>query len=257
MSSPIDIKQFISQETLSASLPSPNVMPSSRWERDEYDTFPHSYPASFQKLYKESGGNRSFNYARYRKCGYVIASLEAEVFINRGAEVLVPDSLYILKRNYVKESPAGETCAVIGITKKYVKEIMDSESHLYSILKSCDQLKDVPGISTLSPYRLNALKYLLKYLYFIYDRELILFNIEPKGEDGHEHKYPSANICIPGGGMELQDGQCFERCAIREFYEETGFSIVKASNNSTLITKQKVTFPDRQCMYFIYRIKST
>jgi 8-oxo-dGTP pyrophosphatase MutT (NUDIX family) len=40
-----------------------------------------------------------------------------------------------------------------------------------------------------------------------------------------ERQYPVPRITIPGGTMEDKDFQDFERCALREFKEETGIDI--------------------------------
>lgn len=218
--------------------------------------YPGSFPPSFKPEYSKNPNVLFNSYKKFphknRKCGYVIASIDINTFVEKGAQELISNTLYIMNRVYTGE-PTGETCAIIGVNKRHIKSLFDNESLLYKMLKSCPQLVNVPGINELSPYRLISLKYLYKYMYFIYDRELILFNIEPKGDNKNERLYPCANICLPGGGMETKDGQCFETCAKREFLEETGFEI--SSESAKLITKQKISFPDRQSMYFIYRLK--
>jgi 8-oxo-dGTP pyrophosphatase MutT (NUDIX family) len=67
--------------------------------------------------------------------------------------------------------------------------------------------------------------------------DLLLFNIEPKGEGEYENKYPEPRITIPGGGMEEKDLRDFERCGIREFEEETGLDI---ENSYEKISKEKI-----------------
>ena len=52
-----------------------------------------------------------------------------------------------------------------------------------------------------------------------------MFNIEPKGEGYLEKSYPVPRITIPGGTMEDKDFLDFEKCALREFKEETGLDI--------------------------------
>lgn len=258
MTSPINIsktsiRRFVTTELDTEEPPTSRE----RWgsvSDEERSTSPYKcknrlYPSSFpsdgrsKKMYRKS----------QRKSAYVIAAMEVDTFVQNGGVELVPGSVYIKKMNYTGKCD-GETCAIIGISKKTIKSVFDRDSELYEALKSSTQLEDVNGIESLSPYRLISLKYLFKYLYFVYDRELILFNVEPMGEEHNAHMYPSANLCIPGGGMETSDGQCFENCALREFKEETGLVISKNSPNSKLITKQRITFSDRQSMYFVYRV---
>ena len=127
-------------------------------------------------------------------------------------------------------------------------------SDVYKILINSKELSDIYGIKELFPYRLDAVKYLLRFMYFVYDKELLLFSIEPKGENKFEKIYPTANLCLCGGGLEPADGQCYEKCARREFLEETGIDIPEFGENAKLITKQKFKFTDRQAMHFIIRI---
>jgi 8-oxo-dGTP pyrophosphatase MutT (NUDIX family) len=67
--------------------------------------------------------------------------------------------------------------------------------------------------------------------------ELLLFNIEPKGEGIQELRYPEPRITIPGGGMEEGDLRDFEKCGIREFKEETGLDI---QDTYEKISKEKI-----------------
>ena len=67
--------------------------------------------------------------------------------------------------------------------------------------------------------------------------DLLLFNIEPKGEGYLEKHYPEPRISIPGGGMEESDYRDFETCGLREFKEETGLDI---SNSYERISREKI-----------------
>lgn len=208
--------------------------------------------------------NKNLNYSFYnkpklssnkhtRRCSYVIASVDKQTFINQGARTLIEDCIYIIKRKYDGTSK-GETNAIVGINKKFIQDLFYTDCFIYETLKLDEQLQDVPGINDLSPYKLSALKYLLKFLYFIHDDELVIFNIEPKGDGKY---YPSANLCLPGGGLESQDNFCHERCAWREFEEETGLKIPPLnSENIKLITKQKLFLYECYAMYFIVKIKN-
>jgi 8-oxo-dGTP pyrophosphatase MutT (NUDIX family) len=64
---------------------------------------------------------------------------------------------------------------------------------------------------------------------------LLIFNIEPKAEGRLQRIYPTAQITIPGGSMEPVDQQSFDRCARREFLEETGINL---DDHSVLCTKE-------------------
>jgi hypothetical protein len=161
------------------------------------------------------------------------------------------NSLYILPRTY-DGTATGETCAIIGVSKRLINNLFEEENAMYELFKSHPDLVNVPGIEDLQPYKLFAFKCMLKFLYFLQDHELILFNIEPKGNIQTERRYPCANLCLPGGGMEIKDEYCWEKCAMREFTEETGL----VPDEFKLITKQRFTFTDRQSMYFWYKIKS-
>lgn len=190
-----------------------------------------------------------------RKCAYIIAAMKPELFISKGAEEIKIDeelSVYILQKVYDGTS-TGETCAIIGLPKKKVMDLFDTKNKIYQFLRSCPQLCKVPGIDSLSPYRLNSMKFMFKFFYSIHDSEIILFNIEPKGTDIIEKMYPYANICLPGGGLEDKDLDSLDMCARREFTEETGFEIPQDTSLYTILAKQKFTYTDRQSMYYIYR----
>lgn len=187
-----------------------------------------------------------------RKCSYVIAVIKTEKFRQLGAKE-INEGIFIINKKYT-ETDGNNHSAVIGIHKNYVNQLLDPYSNIYSILSNSKELSHISGIKELYPYKLDALRYLLKFMYFIYDKELLLFTIEPKGENKYEKIYPRANLCLCGGGLEPSDGQCYEKCARREFLEETGINIPEFGEDAKLITKQKYKFSDRQAMHFIIRI---
>lgn len=187
-----------------------------------------------------------------RKCSYVIAVIKIEKFRQLGAKE-IHNGIFIINKKY-SETSGNHHSAVIGIHKNYVQQLLDPNSEIYNILSNSNELSHISGIKELYPYKLDALKYLLKFMYFIYDKELLLFTIEPKGENKFEKIYPRANLCLCGGGLEPSDGQCYEKCARREFLEETGIDIPEFGEEAKLITKQKYKFSDRQAMHFIIRI---
>lgn len=213
-----------------------------------------SLKRDFDSFHKGSHIVNSVRICKLRKCSYILAVIKAELFVKYGAKQIAK-GIYIMEKIY-NDTVYGETCAIIGLHKNLVRQLLDKNSDIYTFMRQLDILKNIPGIENLSPYRLYVLKCMLKYLYFVYNDEIILFNIEPKGNKPIEHIYPCANICLPGGGIEKNDGKCWEKCARREFSEEVGLMIPEnGSTDISLITKQKFTFMDRQSMYFMWRIR--
>lgn len=212
--------------------------------------------SSFPPLNRRLKFDNRSNYQRYlRKCSYIIAAVESSAFVTSGA-TMISTGIYMLPRVY-DGTATGETCAIIGINKHLVKGLFDRDSDVYTKIKESPLLVDIPGIEDIGPYKLTALRYMIKFLYFIHDTELILFNIEPRGDSNkhNEKRYPFANLCLPGGGMESQDEWSWERAAFREFEEETGFQISSDPELTKLIAKQKYVFPDFQGYYFWMHLK--
>jgi hypothetical protein len=157
-----------------------------------------------------------------RKCAYIICIISEELFINCGGKKLA-NGIFIIKKNY-DGTCDGETSAIIGINKKYISELINStisdtinEISIYEILKNCEELCDVPGIEKLGPYKLTIINHMLKFFHFISEEELIIFNIEPKGENHNEKLYPYANIALCGGGMESIDEEKIDNNDKNEF----------------------------------------
>jgi len=88
-------------------------------------------------------------------------------------------------------------------------------------------LKDIIHIENLNIYNMESvISYFSSLINNFSDDYLFIFNIEPRGQTKRQLKfYPNPNICIPGGNMEIRDNLSFEKCAIREFQEETGIQI--------------------------------
>ena len=214
---------------------------------NKYSVFLSSFPAAKCIQYNLS--------KKIRKCSYAIAIIEPSTFMKHGSKCIIENTLYILKRHY-DGTCTGETSAIIGVNKKFIIDLLDKDSTIYDILKSCDDLSDIDGIENLSPHRLTSIKYMIRFMSSFNDNELLLFNIEPKGKEAHVQKiYPFANVCLPGGGLEPQDESCYETAARREFYEETGLKLPLNNSKLKLLAKQKFNFPDRQAMYFIWKVK--
>jgi hypothetical protein len=205
----------------------------------------------------------AYRYIRYRhftdrrrkifqKSAYILASIRAEYLKELGAVEYVKGICVIL-RQYEPANSSRETCAIIGLSKHWVRQLSYRFSNLYHILRSLSALNNIPGIQDLSPYKLNVLKNLMKYINDLDDNELILFNIEPKGQTSRsQHYYPTANLCLPGGGMEAEDEFDWKKTAFREFEEETGFKLNEA--NVQMIDQQKWNGLDRESMYIVLKI---
>jgi len=215
------------------------------------NSFPRTIPKNrfFRNTYFSSLNKDNTKGRKIRKCAYLLAIVNKDFFLNLGAEI-IDDDLYLLKRKY-SGTVKGETCAIMGITKKYFLQLTNSDSKIYSILRINEKLSDILGIEHLRAYRLEPLEFLFKYIDNISENELIIFNIEPKGSDLNVNIYPTANVCAPGGGMEKSDLNCYEMCARREFEEETQIKLPCYLN---YIARQKFNLNDRICVYFIIRI---
>lgn len=199
--------------------------------------------------YKYTRYNHFFDRKRrpYRKSAYMLAIVQQEFLIKLGAQMAVP-GIYLLSRIY-DGTDSGETCATVGLSKEWVRTIFTANSQLYEILKNCNMLNAVPGINDLSPYKLGIIKSMFCYISQMKNDELMIFNIEPKGAN-----YPSANLCLPGGGMKYQDKFDLENTAFREFKEEVGISLTH--NDVDILGKIKFNWPDMTSLYFIVRIKN-
>jgi hypothetical protein len=186
-----------------------------------------------------------------RKCSYVISVIEPVLFTSLEGHWIIENEIGFIPRKYDGTS-SGETYGLVAFSKRKLVDLQNPESQTWTLLRKSDVLKHVPGIDGLQARGLQALKWLSKFLYFVYDRELILFTLEPMGGIF----YPSANLCLPGGGMESDDGYDWEKCAKREFLEETGIVIPEDKTKAKLITKQAFNLPDKFAMYFLWKIKS-
>ena len=217
-------------------------------------TLSHSYPPPRLPFYRYVRYNH-FSDRRnrpYRKSAYVLAIVQPS-FLTRLGATLVYEGIYLLPRVY-DGTEAGETCAILGLSRAWTRHVSSPHSPLYDVLRSCEALAAVPGIADLSPYKLNVLRTMHKYINQIGDNEVILFNVEPKGENGRtQQTYPCANICLPGGGMEHKDEYSWERTAFREFGEEVGVRL--RDDDIHVVGKHKFNFADRQAMFFVAKLE--
>jgi hypothetical protein len=164
-----------------------------------------------------------------KKCSYFLAIINKNSFINDyKAEKLSNSNIYIIKKDY-DGSSTGETCAILGLDKWDTLSLLsDNNSNVLDVIKKTSSLSYIESLETLS---LNLVQNTIKYFAyqidnFLNDDELIIFNIEPKGQTRRHLKfYPTPNLSIPGGNMERSDELSIERCGEREFYEETGINI--------------------------------
>lgn len=193
-----------------------------------------------------------------RKGAYILATIMTTSFIALGAKKLFEDTeIYFIKKKYDGTS-TGESCALLGIGKNWILPLLDNSNdriekiekiekienedqiNIESLIKFCDNVKSIierlrshrdlqyiPGIKNLQPYNMDVLKSLKNYPNnYVNDNEVLLLNIEPEGDTFMTKLlYPNANITIPGGGLEKQDDNSFEKCSLREFREETGIEL--------------------------------
>jgi len=93
-------------------------------------------------------------------------------------------------------------------------------------LRETKELAGLPGLATLS--FLNSEEIILeaveKYLY-LPDNAILLFTIEPSGYGDNGCFYPTANICLAGGGFNPGIDRDIYDVATRELHEETGIEL--------------------------------
>lgn len=207
--------------------------------------------------YKHFGGHqqdsrRPYRY-HWRKSAYCMAMVKVADFMGLGAQ-MVDTGFYALLRTY-DASPTGETCAILGLSAHLVPQLLKPKSELYTMIKTCPLFANVSGLELLRPYNLHPLGYTIHNLWMLRSDEVLLLTLEPKGQDGkHRHQYPTANICLPGGGMERGDNLVWERTALREFSEEVGVTL--DPREVSIMSSSKINLIDRQAMYFWIRVHS-
>lgn len=186
-----------------------------------------------------------------RKGAYILAVVSKKEFINLGGKE-ISNGIYMIRRKY-DGTATGETCAIIAIARNRIWELVREDSTIFNELKQLRELQDISGIDQLSSYRLDVIKLMFRHFYRFDSNDVFLFNIEPKGANKLQELYPCANLCIPGGCMEVEDNQSYGKTAFREFTEEVGYKLT--DDNIEFIGEQKYNFYDKCAMYFLLRIR--
>jgi hypothetical protein len=198
-----------------------------------------------------------------RRCGYILLGIKKNNFLNLGAKPITNTNSYYIEKKY-DGTPTGEVCALLGMEKNDLlslfsyldKEKKEEEANLedeedekiitckfddYNSFKTLynkektilNYLREFQGFRHIDKIEHLNIKYMESAISSFYnnlknfdDDYLFIFNIEPRGQTKRQLKfYPNPNMCIPGGNMENRDNYSFEKCAIREFEEETGIKI--------------------------------
>jgi hypothetical protein len=181
--------------------------------------------------------DESHIYEDVRKGSYIMAIMPISSFMKQKDATLLDCGIYFIKKEY-DGSPNNETCALLGVPLRCVTEFLDENGSFVKSIRNERELQYIKDIRNLSVRYIQTP--ISKFKVFFRGEEennLLLFNIEPKGEGDFERLYPEPRITIPGGGMEDKDSRDFEKCAIREFKEETGLDI---SNSYEKISREKI-----------------
>ena len=172
-----------------------------------------------------------------RKGSYIMAIMPIESFMKQQGAMKLDCGIYFIKKEY-DGSPTKETCALLGIPLINVTDFLDENCAFVASIKHDKELQYIKDVHNLSVrYIQNPISKFKMFFRREDTSELLLFNIEPKGEGIQELKYPEPRITIPGGGMEEGDLRDFEKCGIREFQEETGLDI---QDTYEKISKEKI-----------------
>ncbi len=172
-----------------------------------------------------------------RKGSYIMAIMPVSSFMKQEGAMKLDCGIYFIKKDY-DGTPTKETCALLGIPLLNVTDFLDENCAFVTSIKYDKELQYIKDIHNLSVRYIQSPISKFKMFFRREDtNDLLLFNIEPKGEGEYQSKYPEPRITIPGGGMEEKDLRDFERCGIREFEEETGLDI---ENSYERISKEKI-----------------
>ena len=172
-----------------------------------------------------------------RKGSYIMAIMPITSFMKQNGAKKLDCGIYFIKKEY-DGTPTKETCALIGVPLNMVMEFLDENCKFIKDIRLDDDLQYIDKIEKLT---IKYIQIPISKFKIFFRREsqndLLLFNIEPKGEGQLQRCYPEPRISIPGGGMEDSDYYNFETCGLREFKEETGLDI---SNSYERISREKI-----------------
>ena len=180
---------------------------------------------------------KHFRKNNIKKGSYILALISCQNFIKKGAQ-LSPYGIYYIKKEY-DGTPEKETCALIGIPINKISNLLLDDGEVINKIREDKEFEYIEFIDKLTCKFVQNI--ICKFLGFFNKNakndELLLFNIEPKGNGKNEKQYPIPRITIPGGKMEDKDFDDFERCALREFKEETGLDI---SESHEKLSREKI-----------------
>jgi hypothetical protein len=159
-----------------------------------------------------------------RQSAYFITVIPIDTFLKQGAKY-IDYGVYYIHKEY-NGSPTNETCALVGIPILHVDHFYKPSSELIDNLKTKDEFKHIASIESITcTSTCDILQRFKQYFETCDNSYLLLLNIEPKGLGKFQYKYPVPKFTIPGGTMEDEDCNDFERCALREFIEETNINM--------------------------------
>ncbi len=194
---------------------------------------------SEDKFYKfrSKDTESKYKYNKYKKSAYILALVSTFNFIKIGGSKL-NNGIYFIKKDY-NGDPDKETCALIGVPIKNIGDFIDFNGELLNTLKDCEELSYINGLRDITTkYISYVIKKFLPYFENVDSNNLLILNIEPRGETPKtSYLYPVPRITIPGGKMEAKDSYNFELCGLREFKEETGIDI---TNCHEKISREKI-----------------
>jgi len=171
-----------------------------------------------------------------RQSAYFISVIPTDKFITHGAKY-VEWGIYYIPKVY-GGTPTNETCALLGIPLLHVDQFYTPTSELIDQLKMRDEFQHITSIDQLTCMQTcETLKRFKEKFDNCDNSYLLLLNIEPKGTGKFSLKYPTPRITLPGGTMEDSDCNDFERCALREFVEETHIDI---ENSYDIIAQRRL-----------------
>ncbi len=166
------------------------------------------------------------------KSAYMIALVRRSNFISLGALPIQGGVSYYIPRNHVDDgSPFNETCGILGLRANFYHHLNNPACAVFRKIRESPLLKNVEDAANLTSKKIALpLSKFDAFLRAQTDDTLILLNVEPKGSGIFTRIYPHPQITFPGGTMEDDDDDCFQKCAFREFKEETGFDISSCSS---------------------------